>query len=467
MATKKISELDALSEADDNDVLVIVDVSSQTTYKISKQNFLSDIKAQIEELEENQLKNLLLGKESGQELILNECSDKTIKGIKTKGTNVQSEIPTPNAPAKLKSAGDIKNIYYLPEAETSNGIEYTINSDGTINLVGEATADTTFLIEKNLDDSYIKSPKTYTLSANQELPTGLEIKLEAYMGRTRQRDVLGGELNNSVQAYTGTANVSDSSEINYTIFIANGSILNVHNLGLQLEEGSIATDFSIAGIGFITETISNENGTETQEFSIPCQQPMRSIGEIRDEFIKVNGVWYERHNIGKTVFTGRGVEAWAYHSSFKTFTYSSIISKFKNLKLPPDRNTIPEIKCEYFVPEKNNKVEAAIEPSDNVITLATQHSIDPNRTPIIRMTSITSTQDFKAWLQNNNLELLYVMTEPIDLICTQQQIAALEQIETATTYKGITIISSQDLVPAYIEISYIKDLQLVADDLTS
>lgn len=463
MATKKISELDALSEADDNDVLVIVDVSSQTTYKISKQNFLSDIKAQIEELEENQLKNLLLGKESGQELILNECSDKTIKGIKTKGTNVQSEIPTPNAPAKLKSAGDIKNIYYLPEAETSNGIEYTINLDGTINLVGEATADTTFLIEKNLDDSYIKSPETYTLSANQELPTGLEIKLEAYMGRTRQRDVLGGELNNSVQAYTGTANVSDSSKINYTIFIANGSILNVHNLGLQLEEGSIATDFSIAGIGFITETISNENGTETQEFSIPCQQPMRSIGEIRDEFIKVNGVWYERHNIGKTVFRGRN-EAWAY-SSWDSIFEGATKSKFTNLKLPTDKNEMPNIKCTHFITTDNNHIDDAL--VDNAITLQTPYSITPERNPKIRMTSITSTQDFKAWLQNNNLELLYVMTEPIDLICTQQQIAALEQIETATTYKGITIISSQDLVPAYIEISYIKDLQLVADDLTS
>ena len=40
MATKKITQLEALTEADDSDVLVIVDVSEGETKKITKNNFL-------------------------------------------------------------------------------------------------------------------------------------------------------------------------------------------------------------------------------------------------------------------------------------------------------------------------------------------------------------------------------------------------------------------------------------------
>lgn len=43
MATKKISELEAITQADDSDVLVIVDVSAGITYKITKANLLKDL----------------------------------------------------------------------------------------------------------------------------------------------------------------------------------------------------------------------------------------------------------------------------------------------------------------------------------------------------------------------------------------------------------------------------------------
>ena len=40
MATKKISQLEAITEAENSDVLVIVDVSEGTTNKITKNNLL-------------------------------------------------------------------------------------------------------------------------------------------------------------------------------------------------------------------------------------------------------------------------------------------------------------------------------------------------------------------------------------------------------------------------------------------
>ena len=43
MATKKISELEAITEAADDDILVIVDVSEGVTYKITKANLFSGL----------------------------------------------------------------------------------------------------------------------------------------------------------------------------------------------------------------------------------------------------------------------------------------------------------------------------------------------------------------------------------------------------------------------------------------
>lgn len=315
MATKKISELDALSEADDNDVLVIVDVSSQTTYKISKQNFLSDIKAQIEE---NQLKNLLLGKESGQSLTLVDCAEKTIKEIQIEGFSMRDGIPTEDNPIEIENAGD------------------------------------------------------------------------------------------------------------------NGSI---------------------------TETISNEDNTETQSFTIPCQQPMRSISTVRDIFIKIDDVWYERHYIGKVVLDGTDTH-WHVGSRDSNHEFSNSYIIKNVVKKPESYSVKANILSNRFETESYNSV-ARLE-ADGI-------AVKTNGDLYIYCNSLRykTREQFKTWLSNNNVELIYELNEPIDLVCTQQQTTALNQLTRAETYKGTTIISSQDLVPAYIEISYIKDLQLVIDDLTS
>lgn len=52
MEIEKISELDTLATAEDSDVLVINDVSESDTMKITKQNLLKEIKAEIDGIKE-------------------------------------------------------------------------------------------------------------------------------------------------------------------------------------------------------------------------------------------------------------------------------------------------------------------------------------------------------------------------------------------------------------------------------
>ena len=197
--------------------------------------------------------------------------------------------------------------------------------------------------------------------------------------------------------------------------------------------------------GTIIETISNGDGTETQEITIPCQQPMRSIGDVKDEFVKVDGVWYERHYIKSIIIDGYHT-GWSRHSGFNCFSCSSSI--LQGIKLPTNGDALPEIKCSHFTPECYNKVYTNINPTDNSIGL----NSNGTNNPVIHMSSITSGQDFLTWLQNNDVEIAYVLNNPVDLVCTQEQIDELES--NKYSYNGQTNIGSNDETPASVRVTF-------------
>lgn len=426
---------------------------------------------------------------SGTSIYISDSSNLTFANIQISGNSVQNGTPTSTSPVLIKNAGDTKNLYYLPEAGSSSEITYSINEDGTINLSGTATAAVTFPIFKSIAEAQIENGATYTFSSNQALPSGVEFRAEAYNDSSWLRHLIGGVINSSVSSRTGTANLSNATRIRHLIYIASGTTVNITNLGIQFEKGDTQTSFTPEGKGFINETISNKNlfdgelelgnydnngnkisvnniyrcanfikvnsnttytislngvskryvvyyydnsktfismttalttGTFTtpnnteyitfrcfgadftndfsnlkiqiekgstatsyiahqeQLFTIPCQQPMRSIGDIRDGFVKQDGVWYEKHNIG-------------------------VIESYNGETITTD-----------FI-------------------------------------STTGSLSTGAFVQ-------YVLDDANYIECTQEQIEALESIIRGNTYEPITNINSTDETPAYLNVTYYKQL---------
>ena len=60
----------------------------------------------------------------------------------------------------------------------------------------------------------------------------------------------------------------------------------------------------------------------------------------------------------------------------------------------------------------------------------------------------------------------YILDEPKDLECTQEQNQALEKINELRTYKNETIIYSRDEVSPIIEIKYKKDIETMLNNVT-
>lgn len=116
--------------------------------------------------------------------------------------------------------------------------------------------------------------KTYTISG---LPSGITFNnIRTY---DIKKDYLGSATK-SGNSFTLNSNVA------YIHVLCNGTGMTdatntlMKNADIQIELGS---------------TTSSYIAHEEQTYTIPTQQPMRSIGTVRDKFVKVNGTWYERH----------------------------------------------------------------------------------------------------------------------------------------------------------------------------
>lgn len=210
---------------------------------------------------------------------------------------------------------------------------------------------------------------------------------------------------------------------------------NCYYMRNRTSAGNVQNDLTTKYQLELGTTSSPYTAHEEQTYTIPTQQPMRAIGTTRDLFVKVNGNWYERHNIYRKTFNG--TEDWSMQSSVFPFRVIPGNKKYTS-------SWGKKLLSNYFI-ARSESYDTAIEEPGNSAQIG------------IRYTSITSLADFKTWLStlNTNGKPLYVdylLATPTDLPCTQTQIDILENIPS--TFAGQTNVFSIDEVKAYLKIQY-------------
>lgn len=260
---------------------------------------------------------------------------------------------------------------------------------------------------------------TYSATANFSLICFLD----------KDGNVISKNTEWSSQAYTHTATNEEK-------YIAVGAFLTSLNY-IQIEPGSTATPYV---------------PHKEQDYSIFVQQPMRSIGDVRDLFFKnvkdskyynkdlEENKWYERHYIGEAILDGSRVWNKSSYSDEKYFCgflatgISDLIDGGLNLNnffRIGIYTTILDEEC------MSNSFQL------NVRILAS------------RLTE-NSANGFKQWLSTHNVKAYGRYVTPLDLPCTETQIQQLEN--KPSTYKDFTIIQSEDETKAYLEVAGIYDL---------
>lgn len=279
--------------------------------------------------------------------------------------------PSTSYPQTLNSAGENgsineeivnENFIKLKDGTYTSGSTSVTVTNGILNFNGndESVARNVYIPLEN--PVKLKKGQTFTFSiSTTTIPNN---KFSIRLLKTN----LATTANSFGQTSSGI--VSNKASITYTqeedevftyvfLYMAASTSTPNSQAYYKLEPGSTATDY-----------VEHQH----QDISIPVQQEMRRVGSVRDEFKKINGIWYERHNIGYIA---------SYNGETITTDYMSTTG-----------------------------------------SLTTGASVQ------------------------------YVLENPIDLLCTQEQITALEQIKNLTTYPEQTNIMSTDEVPANLEIQY-------------
>lgn len=267
-------------------------------------------------------------------------------GTFNKGNDVT--LPTVNYPQSIKSAGDNGSINEII-SENLNGVilpeqyqqvEY-IQSTGTQYIDTGIKTDVDIAMESVLKTTAASNELDYSGACyNGRLGWLLfgsyeNGKLVCYFARDNRAGVEIKFDNNFHKYYLKNGlqkidNVSNNNTItqmatDFNIYLFKGNVdFEANFVEKQIikyfkiwKNETLVRDFipcyrkSDGVIGFydlVTRTFFTNAGTGTfiageeiikQTYTIPCQQPMRSIGDVKDTFAKINGNWIERHNISR------------------------------------------------------------------------------------------------------------------------------------------------------------------------
>lgn len=253
------------------------------------------------------------------------------------------------------------------EDNTSDGVSLVVNEDGTLELNGTATADTTFRI--------LKTEKSITATGNENIVIN---KLNGTLEGTVRLICQDNDYGNTVYSQIGTSEFTNklTADITYNIFslqVYNGAVCNNLKLGLVIsssktayeqygatpsveipseiettgEDGSIdetvcnknflpmreTEETTINGITYSIENgVLKVNGTSTAGFAIPLFLKDTILKKGKTYTISVNRT---NQNIGNScAFAFRDVnntqifylEGWSNKSITKEITEDTIIS---------------------------------------------------------------------------------------------------------------------------------------------
>lgn len=174
---------------------------------------------------------------------------------------------------------------------------------------------------------------------------------------------------------------------------------------------------------------------QEQSYIMPIQQPMRSIGDIRDTFIKKENKWYERHYVQRLILNG--TEGWNYDKNNNRFYFAKAGNKGSGY-----------IMSSHYLRGDTTKQNNTCEIWSSAI--------------LFRDERFTEREDFKNMIKAKYDEGIpvyvdYVSITPTDIECTEEQSQILDELTNARTYKNVTNITTDS--KAILSLDYVKDLE--------
>jgi len=333
----------------------------------------------------------------------------TFKPMVTKGTQAHNYIPYGKYVIEVKTTS--KNLWdnkdYYTQLTTNN---YTIENNGFTFTRGSLTGGR--YIAKRIT---VEEGTTYTFSAisNDFNSNFYQI---IYRGNVYGTNVASST--NGKVTYTATAN----EDLFFTFIISSG-VQNASVSNIQVEKNSQATEFEPYYYKIYTYSLN---------------QPLRSIGDVKDLLYIKNGMLYVDRKIGSKILNGS--ESWGTIGDNRYYT------PFQDKR--GLTSAVPcLLKSDYFMPT-NNAGDAV-----NIGYMTEGYYTTPVINVFFNYNGVNNDlAGFKTWLSTHNTEVQYLLAS--------SNTEELGQVDIPNTYKPITHIDTIDINEPNMNVIYVRDLPI-------
>ena len=215
---------------------------------------------------------------------------------------------------------------------------------------------------------------------------------------------------------------------------------------IQLEEGSTATAWELYH--------------EPQTVTIPLDEPLHGIGDVRDRICLKDGVWGIERQFTTTVFDGSDDEEWKTENSLNNTLFTANLPSSKKYV---GYTTVADILCDKLKADMPQKLAATI--GESGIALGSS-SIKVSSDVFIAVADYVDTKDvnlFRSWIAANPIEMVHPLATPTWTSFPAETQTALNALTThpGTTY--LTVASTD--VAAPVRLTYVQDTRKVVDSL--
>lgn len=383
----------------------------------------------------------------GEVITLNDSADRLLRGLKVFGKTEQNGIPTPEAPVPLESVGDVavtvagKNLipfpYYDGMSKTINGVTFTVNSDGSVHAVGEATGDAYFYFCATSNPTPV--PSGYlTVSSGIGVDANCRIQIDVYENGEYKSTIQTGASNSVTRKFDGNVTLGT-----VRIAIWEGTTAD-HVFYPQLEVGSTETEWEPYKGSILS--ITTPNGLP----GIPVESGGNytdSTGKqwICDEVDFAGGKYIQR--IGKLNVYEASVRDWGTGSTGHDF----FIQMEKYDSNPYVMRYIPAL-CNSLPYHEDSPID-----SFRIATTANSGWQGYARIAFRVPSDINTVALFKEYV-GENCEILYQLKDENPIPLTAEQLAAFAALHS--NYPNTTVFNDKN---AGMEVKYVADTKLYID----
>lgn len=317
----------------------------------------------------------------------------------------------------IKSCGKnlLQNIYL--NDRTSDGISITINDDMSINTSGTAT-------------NYVY----FNINNKMSLPTGTYI----LSGATEKVGLRVTAQDNSIPVVNDVGNgatftLNAETQLAVTVRFANGVTVNetiypmirLASIDDATYEPYKATQATIP----LTDSLRGIKVSEGGNFTDETGQQW--VCDTLEKYADGSGKLVQR--LGSYIF--KGTEAWIQSSAWGNKSCFGVNNFLADVLRVSKYNKIANIMSTHFVTKTPGTLSGA---NVDGIGQGGENSFYIS----VYSLGITTLADFKTWLSNNNVTMIYPLAEPIETDLTAEQLAELEKLQT---FNPITHVTTDDI----------------------